>query len=149
MAGFTLDLDLWHHYLPLAIQDGFVKRYEADYVLNGISHGFDLNVDESRMGEAKTRQNYKSALDNAQMVSDALKKRVVSGKTLKLGPWDPSVGFPTGNVGVNVPQGAVAKKLQPDIMRPVSDHTKTHFNDACDISGLAHSLDTYAEIACF
>ena len=147
MAGFTLDLDLWHHYLPLAIQDGFVKRYEADYVLNGISHGFDLNVDESRMGEAKTRQNYKSALDNAQMVSDALKKRVVSGKTLKLGPWDPSVGFPTGNVGVNVPQGAVAKKLQPDIMRPVSDHTKTHFNDACDISGLAHTLDTYAEIA--
>ena len=42
---------------------------------------------------------------------------------------------------------SVAKKLEPDAVRPFSDHTKTGFNAACDMSAVEHSLDTYSEIA--
>ena len=147
MRGMTLNIPLWNKWLPLAVSAGKVTQLVADKVLDGITHGFDLGIQEDKMGSAKVRKNYSSALDNASMVSDALRKRVIAGKSLKLGKWDPSVGFPTGVSGCNVPQGAVAKKMQPDIMRPVSDHTKTLFNDCCDTSEFVHTLDTYAEIA--
>ena len=147
MLGMSLNLPLWNKWLPLAVQAGKVCQKAADKVLSGITIGFDLGVQENKMGSAKVRKNYASALDNAAMVSDALRKRVVAGKTLKLGDWNSRDGFPTGHEGCNVPQGAVAKKLQPDLVRPVSDHTKTHFNDNCDTTDLMHTLDTYAEIA--
>ena len=93
-----------------------------------------------------TRQyykNYRSALDNIETVSDALRKRVSAGKTLKLGPWKPGDDFPSGIRGCVVPQGAVAKKLEPDSIRPTSDHTKTRFNLSVDMSLFSHTLDTY------
>ena len=46
-----------------------------------------------------------------------------------------------------MPQGAVPKKLEPDSIRPTSDHTKTQFNAAVDLEAVAHTLDTYNEIA--
>ena len=41
----------------------------------------------------------------------------------------------------------MANKLEPDAVRPFSDHTKTGFNAACDMGAVAHTLDTYMEIA--
>ena len=79
-------------------------------------------------------------------VTVALQKRVASGKTLKLGAWNTRDPLPTGREGCVVPQGAVAKKLEPDSIRPVSDHTKTGFNAAVDMSKMQHTLDTYNEI---
>ena len=43
--------------------------------------------------------------------------------------------------------GAVPKKLEPDSIRPVSDHTKTGFNRAVDLRAVEHTLDTYNEIS--
>ena len=78
-------------------------------------------------------RNYRSALENRQLVTDALAKRVKSGKTLKLGSWDGSPEALPVEQGCNVPMGAVPKKLEPDSIRPVSDHTKTGFNSAVDL----------------
>merc|ERR1739848_446640 len=92
-------------------------------------------------------RNYKSALLNKGTVTDALKSRVDSGKTLKLGAWhgDPAQ-LPTTD-GCVVPLGAVPKKLEPDKIRPVSDHTKTGLNSALDLTKVKHTLNTYDEIA--
>ena len=147
MDGMTLDIHLWERLLPLAVAAGNVKKSVADKVLHGIKFGFDLGADESKMGPAKVRKNYASAMQNSQLVTDALAKRVKKGKTLKLGPWKPSDGLPTGTErGCNVPQGAVPKKLEKHLVRDISDHTKTHFNNCLDMSDLSHTLNTYAEI---
>jgi len=45
------------------------------------------------------------------------------------------------------PMGAVAKPLEPDKGRPTDDHTRTGLNAATDMTGLSHTLDSYAEMA--
>ena len=57
------------------------------------------------MGHAQVRKNYKSALQNSQLISDALSKRVDAGKTVVLGPWKNGDLLPSGDKGCNVPQG--------------------------------------------
>ena len=60
---------------------------------------------------------------------------VNTGKTLKLGEFAGKAKDLPGDVGRIVPpQGGVPKKLEPDSIRPFSDHTKSGFNDACDIA---------------
>ena len=56
------------------------------------------------------------------------------GKTLKLSAWHGHpAALPTVD-GCVVPLGAVPKKLEPDKIWPVSDHTKTGLNGALDLS---------------
>ena len=57
-----------------------------------------------------------------------------AGKTVKLGEFFGDVADLPGDAGLVVPNGSVAKKLEPDAVRPFSDHTKTGFNAACDMS---------------
>ena len=148
MEGYSFKLDIWDKWLPLAVQGGYVSKQDATMVRHGIEFGFDLGVNEEKMGPVKVRKNYASALGDAAQISDALRKRVTAGKSVCLGAWDRRAGFPSGSdKGCNVPQGSVPKKLEPHVKRPVSDHTKTGLNSALDLSGLTHSLDTYAEIA--
>ena len=115
-------------------------------VLDGLSEGFDLEHDEALMPDgAQFYPNYSTAYDNAEKVTDALRDRVIQGKTIELGTCHEGDPFPT-HTGCNVPQGAVPKKMEPDKMRPYSDHTKTLFNSASDQSSLKHTLNTYNEI---
>ena len=149
MDGYTLNLAEFEDILPKAVEAGYgdVSLAEAEYVLRGLRYGFDLEHDESLMPPGQTYyRNYKSAFDNSQKITDALLKRVRQGKTLKLGPWQVEDGFPHGE-GCNVPNGGVPKKLEPDVIRPVSDHTKTQFNAASRSDRVKHTLDTYNEIA--
>ena len=147
MPGNTIRLELWKKWLPVAVDKGFVDQSTADFVLNGLLHGFDLGLDESKMNPRQYYRNYKSSLENRETVSDALRKRVNAGKTLDLGAWTPGDPLPSGAKGCVVPQGAVAKKLEPDKIRPTSDHTKTSLNAAVDLSQVEHTLNTYEEIA--
>ena len=147
LPGHTLNLGLWKHWLPIAVDEGYVSRRDADYVLHGLEYGFDLGLDESLMPTRQYYKNYKSALEHRDTVTEALLKRVQSGKTLKLGAWRAGDPLPSREHGCVVPQGAVAKKLEPDAIRPTSDHTKTKFNSAVDMSRFVHTLDTYNEIA--
>ena len=147
MPGHTLNLPLWKRLLPKAVDANYISRKDADYVLHGLEFGFDLGLNEDLMPSRQYYRNYKSALENRGTVTDALRKRVGSGKTLKLGPWKQGDPFPSGVKGCVVPQGAVAKKLEPDAIRPTSDHSKTMLNSSVDMSQFAHTLDTYNEIS--
>ena len=147
LPGNNLKLETFQRLLPVCVKHGSVSQDDADFILNGITKGFDLGVDESLMGHAQVRKNYKSALQNSQLISDALLKRVDAGKTVVLGPWKNGDLLPSGDKGCNVPQGGVPKKLEKDVIRPVSDHSKTMLNASMNLSSVAHTLDTYAEIS--
>ena len=136
----------WKKWLPLAVEQGLISQWEADYVMTGITEGFTLDVDHSKLRGTRYHKNYKSALEQAPLITDALRKRVRGGKTLKLGTWQAGDPLPTGE-GCVVPQGGVPKKLEPNVIRPVSDHTKSGFNSAVDLERVAHSVNTYNEIA--
>jgi hypothetical protein len=148
LPGYTINVEYFIKHLPEACNAGLVSRKDMDECIKDITVGADLGLDEQQMPDGtQYRRNYKSALDNASAVTDALRKRVRSGKTLKLGAWSHKHDtFPTAK-GCNVPNGAVAKKLEKDVVRPVSDHTKTAFNKAADADSVKHSLNTYNEIA--
>ena len=53
MRGMTLNIPLWNKWLPLAVSAGKVTQLVADKVLDGITHGFDLGIQEDKMGSAK------------------------------------------------------------------------------------------------
>ena len=147
LKGNTINLVMFEADLNDAVGRGFCLRSDADYILHGLSEGFDLEHDEALMPDgAKFYPNYSTAYDNAEKVTDALRDRVLKGKTIKLGTWHEGDPFPT-HTGCNVPQGAVPKKMEPDKMRPYSDHTKTLFKSASDQSSLKHTLNTYNEIS--
>ena len=147
MSGSTLDLSEFERLGPVIVREGLVTWSEVDYVLNGIKNGFDLGVDESRLRGKRVFRNYKSAYEKKDLVTEALRKRVQKGKTIKLGDFHGDIADLPGDAGLVVPNGSVAKKLEPDAVRPFSDHTKTGFNAACDMSQVQHTLDTYNEIA--
>ena len=148
LEGHTLNISTFEDLLPKAVAQGLVTQPDAEFIISGITSGFSLDIDETKMGKAKIYKNYSSALDNAELITSALSKRVKGGKTLKLGNWWKGASLPTGSEkGCNVPQGGVPKKLERDVIRPISDHTKTLLNSAVDLSRVAHTLDTYNEIA--
>ncbi len=136
----------WKRWLPLTVEAGKISQADADHVLCGLIDGFDLDVDHKLLQGSRFHANYKSALDQAPLISDALRKRVLSGKTLKLGAWNKGDALPSGD-GCVVPQGGVPKKLEPNVIRPVSDHTKSGLNAAVDMSRVQHTVNTYNEIA--
>ena len=148
MTGSTLNVAEFERLGPVIVREGLVTQDDVDYVLDGIKNGFDLGVDETRLRGKRVHRNYKSAYEKKDLVSDALRKRVQKGKTLKLGEFHGDVDELPGESGLVVPNGSVAKKLEPDAVRPFSDHTKTGFNAACDMAQVEHTLDTYNEIAC-
>ena len=147
MDGYTLDLSVFESTLPRAVKAGHVSQRDADIVLEGIRNGFDLFVDPDKLQGLRYHKNYKSAYENKATVTEALLKRVKDGKTLKLGAWSGDVASLPTSDGCVVPQGAVPKKLEPDKIRPVSDHTKTLFNSAVDLNKVRHTLNTYEEIS--
>lgn len=147
MPGNTLQMEKWRKWLPRAVDMGFVDAETAGYVMRGLEDGFDLGLDEAQVKGRQYYRNYKSALEHRGTVTEALRKRVEAGKTVRLGAWKPGEPLPSGRKGCVVPQGAVPKKLEPDSIRPTSDHTKTTLNAAVDMGAVEHTLDTYAEIA--
>ena len=147
LDGYTLNYAEFARLAPEIVRAGLVSQLDVDYVLRGIREGFDLGVNESALQGKRVHRNYKSAYEKSDLVSDALRKRVARGKTIKLGEFHGDPGQLPGDAGIVVPNGSVAKKLEPDAVRPFSDHTKTGFNAACDMTEVAHTLDTYNEIS--
>ena len=129
---------------------GFVSAGHGDFVLRGLTDGFDLGVDLSLVKGKRWFNNYKSAWEARDAVSTAIAKRLEARKTVCLGlapkrdvktlPWESCRVFPLG---------AVSKPLEPGVMRPVSDHTRTGLKEATDMEAFRHSLNTYEEIATF
>ena len=108
---------------------------------NGLWNGFDCGLDVSLLRGRRRFRNYKSALEARGRVTKATRVRVVKGKTLMLSPVP--VDYNVQNLGPIIPFAdwrcfpiaAVPKPLEPQEIRPVSDHTKTGLKEATNDRG--------------
>ena len=132
--------------LDKLVDAGEFDSGKAEYLKNGVTMGFDLGLDESVLKGKRVFKNYPTAFSAKDKVTDALRDRVRSGKTLKLGAFDGNASKLPGKDATVVPMGSVGKKLEPTKVRPFSDHTKTRLNKAAR-DRVEHTLDTYDEIA--
>ena len=133
-----------------AVARGYVRQEHADFVADGLRHGFDLGVDVTKMKGKRLFRNYPTALEARAAVTKALRARVAKYKTYKLFqfsegdrrriPWDDWRIFP---------MGAVEKPMEPGEMRPYSDHTKTGLKAATDLDFFRHTLSATEDIARF
>jgi len=150
LPGVTIDYWRLRPLIEAAVAKGFVPMRDAVYVLRGLRFGFDLGVDVALLKGKRWFGNYSSALDSREQVTQAVRERVSACKTIalcacglkdaRLLPWASCRVFPLG---------AVSKPLEPDTVRPISDHTKSGLKAATDDSRLKHTLNTYEEIADF
>jgi hypothetical protein len=150
LPGVSINFDLFIPILQRAVARGYVPRHKAQYVFHGLRWGFDLGVDVSLLIGRQRFRNYESAMSSRAQVSDSVRSRVAAGKTLCLGPFGMHLRNALPWAAWRIfPLGAVPKPLEPDKVRPISDHTRSGLKEATDLTLLRHSLNTYDEIAAF
>ena len=123
----------------------------AHFVHQGLRWGFDLGFSSSKLPGRRYFKNYISAIEAKAEVSKDIHKRLINHKSYSLFPFDPttfreqlSSFLPSWCV---FPLGAVPKSSDPGAFRPISDHSRTGFNDASNDEHLRHSLRSASEIA--
>ena len=147
LPGVSIDYKRLEPLVHRAVARGFVTVEHARFVLKGLWFGFDLGIDVAKMRGRRWFRNYASAEEHRAQVTAALRDRVRAAKTValckcafrdaRLLPWDVCRVFPLG---------AVKKPLEPDAVRPVSDHTVTGLKEATDLESLKHTLGACEEI---
>lgn len=153
LPGVSICFDKFIPLMQRAVVRGFVPLAAAQFVYAGLRWGFRAGVDVTLLRGTRRYKNYPSAYEGRAGVTKGMRARVEAHKTVCLGRFDPdsfrddlSRYSPCWRV---FPLGAVAKPLEPDVMRPISDHTRSGLNEATNMEGLRYSLDTYSEIATF
>ena len=148
LPGVSIDFWKLRPLIERAVLRGFVSEEHATFALRGLWFGFDMGVDVAQVKGRRWFSNYSSALEAKDKITKALKQRVENAKTMGLCRMDVKAAslLPWPQCRV-FPLGAVAKALEPEAMRPVSDHTKSGLKAATDRESLRHSLRTYEEIA--
>ncbi len=152
LPGCTLRFERIVPVLQRAAMRGFVSQDVLLRTLQGLRYGYTGGAREGALLSAgkRTFRNYPSAIMNRVAVTHAVRKRVNAGKTFVLGLWGPLLEKAISSKWLAYfifPMGCVDKPLEPGVVRPTSDHSRTGLNDMCDLSGLRHSLDAYNEIA--
>ena len=151
LPGVSIAYDVFMPILWRAVARGFVTHSHASFIQSGLRWGFDLGFSPDKFPGKRFFNNYSSALDAHAAVSNNLHARLESHKSYSLFPLD------TGSVRSTLssflpawcvfPLGAVPKPNEPGSYRPISDHSRTGFNDASDVEHLRHSLNTCSAIA--
>ena len=153
LPGCVFKFDNFMSSLHAAWNKGYVSTGVYEYVSDGLRNGFTLGA-QSALLEAQGQQifrNYKSAYDNRGSISDAVYDRVKKQRSLRIGSWSECYPYlrQLFSSFKSFSLGGVPKPHDPDVIRPVSDHTKSGFN-LCTILGiLRHSLNTDKEVAWF
>ena len=135
-----------------SVSRGFVDKDKALFCAEGLKSGFMCGVDVNLMTGHRWFKNYPPAIEARHAVTIANNQRVATGKTLALGVWSAGLGSLVRSAfraTAIAPLNAVPKPMEPDKVRPTTDHTRTGFNAATSLEFLGHSLDTYNEIAHF
>ena len=134
-----------------AVTRGFVTPLHAHYVHQGLRWGFDLGFSPSKLPGRHFFKNYESAIEAKAAVSKDIHRRLINQKSYSLFPFTPatfreqlSSFLPSWCV---FPLGAVPKSSEPGAFRPISDHSRTGFNDASNDEHLRHSLRSSSDIA--
>ena len=151
LPGVSIKYDSFVSNMWRAVHLGFVTAKHAEFVQHGLRWGFEVGLHPDRLHGFRFFKNYESATGAFRSrVTEATEARVIGGRTLLLGEASDDTlrlireVFPAAFI---FPMGAVAKPLEPDKGRPTSDHTRTGLNAATDMTGLSHTLDSYAEMA--
>ena len=149
LPGCHIKYDRFVPILLRAMSRGYVKDCYGNFVLHGLRHGFDIGAQRELLKGKRVFKNYSSAYDGKASVSAAILGRLEANKTLCLGRMQDVI--PALNLYSDAyyffPLGAVPKPHEPEVMRPVSDHTKTGFNAHTVMGILGHSLDTFKRVA--
>ena len=150
LPGVSIEYGAFRNILWRAVARGFVSSLHAIFVQNGLRWGFDLGFSPCKLPGRRFFNNYSSALEAHGAVSKNLHGRLRSQKSYSLFPVDSSSVraslssfLPSWCV---FPLGAVAKPNEPGAFRPISDHSRTGFNDASCDDHLRHSLATVPAI---
>ena len=150
LPGVNVKYDSFMHCMWGAQRAGYVRRWAAEFVAEGLRYGFRLGVDTGGFQGQRVFQNYPSAVESRVAVARATRARVAGGKTLCLGAWTPELyaalrlRYPAFRV---FPMGAVPKPLEPSEARPISDHSRSGLNDLTDVAWFKHALDACSEVA--
>ena len=150
LPGVSIAYGAFMSILWRAVARGFVSPLHAIFVQNGLRWGFDLGFSPQRLPGRRFFNNYSSALEAHGAISKNLFGRLRSHKSYSLFPLDRSSVreslssfLPSWCV---FPLGAVAKPNEPGAFRPISDHSRTGFNEASCDDHLRHSLATVPAI---
>ena len=152
LPGVSIDYDRFMTIMWRAVSVGWVTHSNAEFVSHGLWHGFDCGLDVSLLKGRRRFKNYKSALEARAKVTKATRVRVNKSKTLMLAkvPVDYNVQSLSKVIPWNdyriFPMAAVPKAMEPDEVRPVSDHTKTGLKDATCDQRLKHTLTAVEDI---
>ena len=149
LPGCTIKYDSFMTVMWRAVSRGFVQHDDAVFVARGLRWGFEAGIQRGLLHGKRVFRNYKSAIDAMPQVVRATQKRIDGGKSIALGDWvwvreilreeiDDYYVFPLG---------AVPKPLEPTEVRPASDHTKTGWNGATDMSALRHAITAASDVA--
>ena len=123
---------------------------KARFVADGLRHGFDCGVDRTKLFGHRYFKNYPSAIAERSKVTRAVNKRLLDHKTLDLGLWSAQMRLWLGQIFAAAfifPMGSTPKALEPEVVRPTSDHTRTGLNAATDMSRLRYGLFAHKEVA--
>ena len=151
LPGVSISYEIFLPIMYRAVRRGFVSQIHAHFVHQGLRWGFDLGFSPDKLPGRRFFANYKSALDAEQAVSKNIFDRLANQKSYSLFPFDPATF--RGDLSSFLPSwcvfplGAVPKASEPGSFRPISDHSRTGFNDASNDEHLRYSLRSAAEIA--
>lgn len=148
LAGCTIVFDVFLRVMMRAVARGYVRKEHAEFVKDGLQHGFDLGIDNGAVRGKRHYKNYPTAWEARTAVNKATKARCDSKKTYKILAWSEavrhSIPWPSWRI---FPMGAVPKPMEPGAMRPFSDHTKTGLKEATDMTFFRHTLTAVEDIA--
>ena len=85
LEGNKLDVPQYTKLCRHAMAKGDVETGLGEYIISGITDGFDPLVDESKLCGIVQHKNYPTAFESAEKVTSALRQRVEKGKTVRLG----------------------------------------------------------------
>ena len=154
LPSMTLDYACFVESMWTAVEMGFVMRERANFVAEGLLRGYDLGVDVRALQGARIFENYESATKSSsrEAVCNAIKERVDTKKTIKLGVWSQLFKEQLDTVFGDYtifPLGAVPKRDSPDDCRPISDHKRSGLNAATNMTPFEHTLTAYKDVARF
>ena len=128
LPGCTIKYDSFMTCMRRAQSRGYVRDDHAEFVAQGLRHGFDLGLDRSLLTGNRVFKNWASAIEGRKQVTAAINKRMDSGKSLLMGPWR-AVEKALRARGILdyfvFPMGAVGKKDDPTVLRPTDDHRRS------------------------
>ena len=152
LPGCTLIFDRIVPVLQRAVIRGFVSLPHAQHTFRSLRFGYTGGAQQALLERSGQRpfRNYPSAIAARAAVTRSLNARIAAGKSLLIGKASNSLYSSISSRYASwfmFSLGAVPKAMEPNEMRPVSDHSKSGLNACCDLTHLKHTYDTYNDIA--